>query len=229
MSIHPTTLRREDREITDKTLVEKILRRAEVGRLGLAVDNLPYVVPLNYVYHNGAIYFHCADEGRKLDMLKANPQVCFEVDEHYGTIHSNKPEPHSTHYASVIVFGRARLLDDTAQKFDTLQALLDKYAPGRHYRPMRPAEAKGITVVEINIETMTGKARPAFYPGTKVRLRPDVEPDERLGSGVFEIETIDEAGLAHFKNSEVRLPWQRFESYFGNEKAGGREKGNDDE
>ena len=87
ISSHPfTTLRRADREIADPTVIEAILRRAGVGRLGLAVDNTPYVVPLNYVYHSGAIYFHSADEGRKISMLKANPQVCFEVDEHYGTV-----------------------------------------------------------------------------------------------------------------------------------------------
>jgi len=210
-----TTLRRYDRQITDKAAIEAILHRAGVGRLGLAVGNLPYVVPLNYVYHNGAIYFHCADEGRKIDMLKANPQVCFEVDEDYGIVRSNKPSPHSTHYASVIVFGRAQIVDDLQRKFDALQALLDKYAPGRHYRQMRLNEAKTATVVEIIIDGMTGKARDAFYPGTKVRLLPDDEPDEGLGSKVFEVESVDKEGLIHLKGSDVRLPWQRFESYFG--------------
>jgi hypothetical protein len=210
-----TTLRRNDREITVKVAIEAILQRAGVGRLGLAVDNLPYVVPLNYVYHNKAIYFHCAAEGRKLDMLKTNPQVCFEVDEDYGIVRSNKPSPHSTHYASVIVFGQARPVDDLQHKFDALQALLDKYAPGRHYRPMRLNEAKTVTVVKITIEEMTGKTRAPFYPGTNVRLLPGGEPDEQLGSKVFAVELLDEAGLVHLKGSDVRLPWPRFESYFG--------------
>ena len=216
ISSHPfTTLRRADREIADPTVIEAILRRAGVGRLGLAVDNTPYVVPLNYVYHSGAIYFHSADEGRKISMLKANPQVCFEVDEHYGTVRSNKPVPHSTHYASVMVFGRASLVDDLQLKFDALQALLDKYAPGRLYRPMRLNEAEGVTVAQITIEAMTGKARAPFYPGDKVRLRPDGDPDERLGTGIFGVEIVDQAGLVHLKNSDVRLSWERFESYFG--------------
>jgi nitroimidazol reductase NimA-like FMN-containing flavoprotein (pyridoxamine 5'-phosphate oxidase superfamily) len=212
---HFSTLRRDDREITDKATVEEILHRAEVGRLGLAADGWPYVVPLNYAYHNGAIYFHCADEGRKIDMLTANPQVCFEIDEHYGTVRSNKPSPHSTAYASVIVFGRARLVDDVSEKFEVLQALLDKYAPGHHYRPMRQNEAKPVTVVEIEIEAMTGKARPAFYPGAKVRIRADGEPDERLGTKPYEVETIDDEGFIHLKGTSIRLPWDRFESYFG--------------
>jgi uncharacterized protein len=213
---HPfTILRRADREITDRTVLEAILCRAGVGRLGLAVDNVPYVVPLNYVYHHGAIYFHSAGEGRKIAMLKVNPQVCFEVDEHYGTVRSNKPVPHTTHYASVIVFGRVSLVDDLQRKFDVLQALLDKYAPGRLYRPMRLNEAEGVTVAQITIEAMTGKARAPFYPGNKVRLRPNGEPDVRLGTGVFEVEIVDEAGLVHLKGSNARLPWERFESYFG--------------
>jgi nitroimidazol reductase NimA-like FMN-containing flavoprotein (pyridoxamine 5'-phosphate oxidase superfamily) len=214
-SNHLNRLRRTDREITDSATLEAILRRASVGRLGLAVDNTPYVVPLNYVYHNGAIYFHCADEGRKIKMLKSNPQICFEVDEHYGTVRSNKPVPHSTHYASVIAFGQARIVDDLQQKFEALQALLDKYAPGRHYRPMRLSEAQTVTVVKISIEEMTGKARAPFYPGDKVRLRSDREPDQPLGPTPFEVETVDEAGLVHLKGNDVRLPWDRFESYFG--------------
>ncbi|MFC1974992.1 pyridoxamine 5'-phosphate oxidase family protein [Chloroflexota bacterium] len=218
MTTHPghlTTLRRDDREITDQTTIETILHRAGVGRLGLAVDNTPYVVPLNYIYHNGAIYFHCADEGRKIEMLKANPRVCFEVDEHYGTVRSNKPTPHSTNYASVIVFGQAKIVDDLPQKFEALQALLDKYAPGRHYRPMRLNEARTVTVVKISLEAMTGKARPAFYPGDKVRLRPDRKPDERLGFQPFEVENVDEEGVVHLKGNNTLLPWDRFESYFG--------------
>jgi hypothetical protein len=210
-----TALRRDDREITDKTAIEAILHRAGVGRLGLAVDKLPYVVPLNYVYNHGAIYFHCAAEGRKINMLRANPQVCFEVDEDYGIVRSNKPSPHSTHYASVIVFGQAQIMDDVQRKFDALQALLDKYAPGRHYRQMRLNEAKTVTVVEIVIEGMTGKTRAPFYAGSKVRLLPDGEPDERLGTKIFEVESVDEKGLLHLKGCDILLPWQQFESYYG--------------
>lgn len=210
-----TVLRRDDREITDRAAIEAILHRAGVGRLGLAVDGQPYVVPLNYVYYNGALYFHCADEGRKIEMLKANPRVCFEVDEHYGTVRSNKPVPHSSHYASVIVFGQARVLSDLHLKFEVLQALLDKYAPGRHYRSMRLPEAQMATVVEINPEAMTGKARAPFYPGDKLRLLPDGELDERLGTTPLEVEAVDEEGLVHLKGNDIRLPWYRFERYLG--------------
>ncbi|MBN1991283.1 MAG: pyridoxamine 5'-phosphate oxidase family protein [Anaerolineae bacterium] len=214
---YPTTLRRADREITDRATIEAILRRAAVGRLGLAVGNVPYVVPLNYVYHHNAIYFHCANQGRKLEMLKLNPQVCFEVDEQYGIVRSNKPASHGTHYASVIVFGQAQILEDLQQKFEILQVLLDKYAPGRHYRPLRRPEAQEVTVVEIAIEAITGKARRPFYPGQKVRLRPDSEPDERLGENIFAVESVDAQGLVHLQGTDLRLSWERFESYFGPE------------
>jgi nitroimidazol reductase NimA-like FMN-containing flavoprotein (pyridoxamine 5'-phosphate oxidase superfamily) len=216
MTTEPITLlRRTDREITDRATIEAILHRADVGRLGLAVDNLPYVVPLNFVFHRGALYFHSALDGRKIAMLKTNSQVCFEVDESYGTVRSNKPASHSSHYASVIVFGRARLVTDPAVRFEVLQALLDKYAPGGHYRPLRLAEVAEVMVVEISLEAVTGKARAAFYRGDRVRLLPTGESDERLGPGVFEVESVDAEGLVHLKGSEVCLPWFRFEHYFG--------------
>jgi uncharacterized protein len=209
----PPSLRRSDRQIADRAAIEEMLRHAEAGRLGLSADNRPYVVPLNFVYWNDAIYFHCAAEGRKIDIIKENPRVCFEVDAFYGTVHSNRPAAHAAHYSSVIVFGRAALVEDLQLKFDVLQALLDKYAPGRQYQPLRMSEADHVAIVQIMADSMTGKARAPFYPGSRVRIRQDIASADRLDHSVCEVESVEADGRVCLRGSDVRLPWDRFELY----------------
>ncbi len=63
-------MRRQEREIRDEAEIQEILEKGLVCRLGLYDGQYPYVVPLNYGYRNGCMYFHCAREGRKIDILK---------------------------------------------------------------------------------------------------------------------------------------------------------------
>ncbi len=72
-----TELRRKDKEIKDKTEIEAVLREATVGRLGTSRDDVPYVVPISYVYHSGKIIIHGAKQGKKMEDIAANPRVCF--------------------------------------------------------------------------------------------------------------------------------------------------------
>jgi nitroimidazol reductase NimA-like FMN-containing flavoprotein (pyridoxamine 5'-phosphate oxidase superfamily) len=58
-----------------------VLKSAEVGRIALSDSSKPYIVPLNFLYQNGKIAFHCAFDGKKLDIISKNPNCCFEVDE----------------------------------------------------------------------------------------------------------------------------------------------------
>jgi len=73
-------MRRKDKEIKERTVIEEVLRENDVGRLAMAVDNQPYVVPLNYVYYDGKVYFHSHKDGTKMVNIAKNPRVCFEVD-----------------------------------------------------------------------------------------------------------------------------------------------------
>ncbi|MBU3917342.1 pyridoxamine 5'-phosphate oxidase family protein, partial [bacterium] len=71
-------MRRKEKEITDKAIIDSIINDSKVCRLGLSDDNRPYVVPLCFGYENDTLYFHSAHKGMKLDILKKNKQVCFE-------------------------------------------------------------------------------------------------------------------------------------------------------
>ena len=76
-------MRKQDREVTDIQLIEEIISRSDVCRIAFADNNIPYIVTMNFGYSGGDkkhLWFHCAHEGRKIDMIKKNNYVCFEMD-----------------------------------------------------------------------------------------------------------------------------------------------------
>jgi len=144
--------------ITDHEEMESLLREALVGCLAtVGSDGSPYITPLNFVYHQGKIYFHSALKGRKVDNIRVNPRVCFEVHELIKIVWSQQACNFSTRYRSVLAFGRAHSLPDGAEKVAVLTALAEKYASGQAVEPPTPKKAKGTEVIEITIEEMTGK------------------------------------------------------------------------
>jgi nitroimidazol reductase NimA-like FMN-containing flavoprotein (pyridoxamine 5'-phosphate oxidase superfamily) len=144
--------------ITDREEMESLLQEALVGCLAtVGPDGSPYITPLNFCYHQGKIYFHCAFEGRKIDNIKANPHVCFEVHELIKIVQGRQACDFGTRYRSVLVFGRARPLPDGDEKTAVLTALVEKYDGGQAVEPPTPKRAKGTEVIEITIEEMTGK------------------------------------------------------------------------
>jgi nitroimidazol reductase NimA-like FMN-containing flavoprotein (pyridoxamine 5'-phosphate oxidase superfamily) len=144
--------------ITDHEEMESLLREALVGCLAtVGPDGSPYTTPLHFVYHQGKIYFHSALKGRKVDNIRANPRVCFEVHELIKIVQGQRACDFGTRYCSVLAFGRARSLPDGAEKVAVLTALAKKYAGGQAVEPPTPKRAKGTEVIEIIIEEMTGK------------------------------------------------------------------------
>jgi hypothetical protein len=151
-------MRKAKREITGQAELEAILKSSGVMRLGLAVDNVPYVVPLNFGYHDGRIYFHCATEGRKLDMIAKNDLVCFEVEGSYNLITADKPCGWTSRYRSVIGWGRASVVEDPKERLAGFKILM-RHVSGQDYHDADfPAEhADKALIVRIDIEHMTGK------------------------------------------------------------------------
>ncbi len=149
-------MRRCDRQAAVKDTVD-ILKKCEYGVLSTVnPDNIPYGVPLSYVYTDDSIYLHSASEGHKIDNIMANSQVSFCVVGDKQSL----PDKFTTNYESVIIFGQARPVQGP-EKTAALQALIGKYAPdhraaGEEY--IRQASAK-TTVIKIIIEHMTGKVR----------------------------------------------------------------------
>lgn len=133
-----------------------VLERNSSGVLAVAGDGgYPYAVPLSYVWKDGKLWFHWAVEGHKLDAIRADSRASFCVIDQDKTV----PEEYTTYYRSVIVFGRARVLDDPAEKRQAIEALSQKYRPG--FPEAMAAEIDGawerFCMVELSAELVTGK------------------------------------------------------------------------
>lgn len=142
---------------------DRLLQVGVYGVLSTAGSGgLPYGVPLNYVYHNNVIYFHCAVDGLKLDLLNQNNMVSFCVVVDAIIV----PERFSTRYSSVILSGRASEVFDL-EKRDGLVALLNKYSAGYLEPGIRYLEKawERTKVYRIDIEHCTGKGTLTSHPG----------------------------------------------------------------
>ena len=135
---------------------KELLTRAPVGRLGLSLNDHPYVVPLNYVFYDEKIYFHCSKEGQKLDYLNRNHRICFEIDEFSGIRKGDKPCSYETKYRSVIVYGNAKLVLEPEVKMKVLKKLVEKYA-GDVITSFDENPVMRTQIVEITVEKITGK------------------------------------------------------------------------
>jgi nitroimidazol reductase NimA-like FMN-containing flavoprotein (pyridoxamine 5'-phosphate oxidase superfamily) len=124
------------RECNDQDKINSFLNKARFGYLGLADGKLPYVVPLNYVWWNGKLYFHGDGNGRRNKVMSVNPEICFTVCEEYGTITDPVPAKTDTAYMSVMVFGKAQPVIELDEEVGMLQAMLDKYIPDYYDRAL---------------------------------------------------------------------------------------------
>jgi len=155
-------MRRKEKEIAERAVVEELLREAEVGRLATCSGGEPYVVPVNFVYYDGRIIVHGSREGRKMANIAANPRVCFEVDQ-AEKVEGERPCDYAFRYMSVVVQGRARVVEGDEARLAALRRLTDKYAPGKGCMLTMDDLKKyaNLAVVEVTVDSMTGKRSPA--------------------------------------------------------------------
>jgi nitroimidazol reductase NimA-like FMN-containing flavoprotein (pyridoxamine 5'-phosphate oxidase superfamily) len=154
-------MRRSDREITDIEEKLGIIRRCKVLRLGLAEQNQPYIVPMNFGfdYKDGllTLYLHGAKEGKKMDILNRNQQVCFEMDGEHSLITGENPSDYSFAYESIIGFGTGEILEKEDEKTRGLNALM-RHQTGEDRDYTYPeGQLRGVNVFRIRVSSFTGK------------------------------------------------------------------------
>jgi nitroimidazol reductase NimA-like FMN-containing flavoprotein (pyridoxamine 5'-phosphate oxidase superfamily) len=144
--------------------MEKILREQDSGCLCLSRDGEPYGVPVSYAFLDGAVVFHCAPQGRKLDIIRANARVCFAVSRH--------PDPAKPHAAegqckvrfeSVLCFGQARIVEEPQEKLDLLRRFKNYFdlrlGLDPQSNPVDAAAAARTACVLISVSEMTGRRK----------------------------------------------------------------------
>ena len=135
--------------------IDQFLMCARIGRLGMVLGNEPYVVPVGFAYADGKVFFHTCCKGLKMEILRKNRNVCFEVDEALSDATMSK---------SVIIFGKAEIIEDKLKMIPYLQKLIDKYRvplsfdeymqkPGRS----RETELKAVRICLVTPTKVTGR------------------------------------------------------------------------
>ena len=149
-------------QITDENQIRAILDTAKVLHLGLCVNNEPYVVPMNYGYamENGELklYLHCATQGKKLDMIRANPKVFFELDTDRVPFEGEKPCQYGLSYSSVMGRGTAAIVEDVEEKIQAMKYLM-KTQTGKDFE-FNEKLVSIVTVIRIDVAEYTAKHRP---------------------------------------------------------------------
>jgi nitroimidazol reductase NimA-like FMN-containing flavoprotein (pyridoxamine 5'-phosphate oxidase superfamily) len=127
-----------------------------ICRLAIAENNIPYIVPVNYGYRNGALYIHSAPEGRKISIIEKNDMVCFEVESGVRMIPADSACGFSMAYRSVIGYGRARIIQDRSMKREALEIIMRQQTGSEGWSYSEDALGK-TAVIKVEIESMSGK------------------------------------------------------------------------
>lgn len=153
---------KRERQVTDPEAIRHILDTGKVLHLGLAVDNEPYVVPMNYGYtmEDGrlTLYLHSALRGKKLDMMRINPRIFFEIDCDRMPFEGKLPCQYGLVYSSVMGRGTARIVEDVEEKKQAMTALM-KTQTGKDFT-FDEKLVSIVAVIRIDVEAYTAKHRP---------------------------------------------------------------------
>jgi len=153
-------MRRADREVIGTENILAVLDGCDVIRIGLSVDDRPYIVPMNFAFETPdgrtLIYLHCAKEGKKMDMIAKNNNVCFEADSHYRTVRAENACHWGTEYRSVMGEGTIEIVHDEEERIHALDMLMKRcgYNGVPRYNSRSLA---AVAVLRISVTSMTGK------------------------------------------------------------------------
>lgn len=148
-------MRRSDKEIKISEM-EAFLQANCVGHLGtINSSGYPYVIPINFVYEQGKFIFHSARVGEKLDNIRANPRVCFEVSQVSGLVKNEKPCKFSANFTSVVAFGQASILEDL-EKEKYLKVFTRRFT-GKEQEGFLENDLEHVVLILMTVEHISGK------------------------------------------------------------------------
>ena len=152
-------MRRKDREITNIEEIIEIIKKCDVCRLAFFDDEFPYIIPLNfgfrYVGEVLELFFHGAKEGKKINLIKNNNKVSFEMDCSHRLITGEKACDYTMEFESVCGNGYIEFLDDS-QKIDAFNYLMNQYSKLKSFE-YNEMYLKEVAVFKVIVNDITGK------------------------------------------------------------------------
>jgi nitroimidazol reductase NimA-like FMN-containing flavoprotein (pyridoxamine 5'-phosphate oxidase superfamily) len=163
-------MRRNEFEITDKETIHTLLNECEYGTLSLIDNNVPYGIPLNFVWWEEGVVFHGAKEGKKIELIAQNPNASLSIVKPYSLLPSYFSEttsacPASQLYASIIMQGVITIIDTNEQKASALNALMEKLQPEKRYEtitaenPMYKKRIEEIMILKLIPKSISCKLK----------------------------------------------------------------------
>jgi nitroimidazol reductase NimA-like FMN-containing flavoprotein (pyridoxamine 5'-phosphate oxidase superfamily) len=166
-------------EIQSKKKIIDFLNSQPAGRIASIDKNgYPQVIPMNFVYHDGVIYMHSHPFGEKLDNIRRNTNVGFEVDHHICFLpsyyfHPTDASQADTLYISVVIKGRAEIVEDKEEKARALNALMEKYQKEGRYEALEPEMpvVEEVAIIKVAPSDMRGKYKIGQHWARPYRLK----------------------------------------------------------
>ena len=203
-------------EIKSKEKVVEFLSSQQTGRIASIDENgFPQIIPMNFVFINDVIYMHSHVRGEKLDNIRRNQKVGFEVDKNLEFLPSYFTDPTyaefaDTLYISVVIKGNANIVSDKDEKTIALNGLMEKYQPEGGYEPIKPDMdiLKGVEVIKIIPESLRGKYKIGQNMDMKSRI--DLAKQILKRNSPTAKETLDIMGFRIIENEPKLVddkPW----------------------
>lgn len=154
-------MRREDREIKEVIDLESVIAGSDVCRVAFADNNVPYIIPLNFGYTGGdhpSFWFHCANEGKKIEMMKKNNSVCFELDTDHAIYEGEYGCDWGMKYSSVVGYGKLSVVTEEESRKYGLDCIMSHYS-GKTGFVYDERVMGNTTVLRLEVSEMTGKRK----------------------------------------------------------------------
>lgn len=148
-------MRRKERRIEDKNIINQILTESNTCRIALHDKEFPYIVPMNYGYSNNCLYMHCAATGKKIDLIKRDNKVCFEIDYHPEVIKKEVSCQWTTKYRSIIGYGTIEIVTDRDRKIEGLDIIMRHH--GKEDNSYNSKAVDMVTVLKLTISDLDAK------------------------------------------------------------------------
>ena len=148
-------MRRSDKEITNQELIDHIIRNSLVCRLAMVDGDEPYIVPVSFGITGSTIYFHSSLQGRKTDILRKNPKICFEFESDVEIISNELACKWSFNYRSIIGSGIAEIITNTEEKTNVMKVIMKQYSDKEFSIPIDSIQKT--MVVKIAIISISAK------------------------------------------------------------------------